>query len=258
MKFSTLVEQIEDGIAVENQSAEFPIHRTLVMKFFRQSDGQDLAEECQSFLHDNLGISEINVQKAKSMSRDKDGYGTVKVLLESKDQLKRVLDVKKELSEVDDYDVNCVRIRQSKTTEQLVFEQNCDVLMKEMDLFHDYYRSDQGWLIPRNSTRANRGRMRGRARGRARGSLSGRPNFNSNYRRENEYHQSNDRNNQSYSDVVRGQHRGGRRRETYPDRRSGDNNGYNPHDARIAQRDERRRNGMQRDRSEEQNDSNTY
>lgn len=212
---------------VELDRDDFPIKKTIVARFVRQPDGMSAQELGEKVIHEFLEMPDVPVVKVKVMSRDSDGYGTVKILLDSAETLEKILQKKPMLMENDDYDVNCIKIRQSKTREQLVFEQNCDVIMKELHVYGNFYRLDQGWLVPRRGDRDGnrdsrgwRGRGRGRGRGtRRRGGRSGRQ--NSQRSRYDEYVNSNN------SDYNRGRY-----------------NGYDPQDKRVAQQYERERNGM--------------
>lgn len=55
----------------------------MVAKFVRQPEGENILDVAKMLIHEFLELSAVNVVKAKSMSRDEDGYGTIKILLEN-------------------------------------------------------------------------------------------------------------------------------------------------------------------------------
>lgn len=236
---------------VAPQLDEFPLNRTAVAKFVRQPDGEDILDVARLVVNDFLGLPLINVVHAKSMSRDDDGYGTLKILLEKPEDLQMVLENKKVLSEYDeDYDVKCIRMRQSKSHEQLVLEQNCDIILKTLELQDDFWRHDGGWLIPKkpNTGRGKGNNFRGRSsrrpwqqgRGRGRGYVTNNGSRNAEWQ-----------DNTNNARPPRRKINSGARRRFYGNgenqgRGRGGDSGHDPRDARWAQQEERARNGMGR------------
>lgn len=155
-KFEDLNNSLPGKIRLDQE--EFPLNKTVVAKFVRQPEGEDILNIAKMVIHEFLELPSINIIKAKSMSKDEDGYGTIKILLEKPEDLSLVLQNKQALSEYDeDYDVKCIRIRQSKSKEQLVLELNCDMILKTLELQDNFWRHDNGWLIPRKPS-AGKGR----------------------------------------------------------------------------------------------------
>lgn len=143
-------------------------------------------------------------------------------------------------------------MRQYKSKEQLVLEQNCDMILKSLELQDDFWRHDNGWLIPRkpaagkgrggthrnvhsNQGYANQpwlGRGRGRGCGRGRGYYSA--------------------DKDAAGNSVRGSGRPPRRKMNSGTRHryhGGDgqqrpHQGYDPRDARWVQQEERAKNGV--------------
>lgn len=164
-----------DGDGTPLAAVEFPVKCTAVAKFVKQPAGVSPTKIAQMLIHEALELSDKKIVQVKSMSRNpRDGKGTLKIQLETPSDLADVLDAKYKLSEFDgNRDIQDVRMRQSKSHEQLVAEQNSDAMLKAMDLYGDFYRTDKGYLLPKNQqrrqtsqTETGRGGHRGRGGGR--------------------------------------------------------------------------------------------
>lgn len=126
---------------------EFPTKKTVVARFVKQPDGVDLQDIAEILIHEGMGLDHVKVQKVQSMSKDEDNIGTIKILLESSADLSEVLKAKTKLNEYDeDPDMQNVRVRQSKSHEQFVFEQNTDTILKALNEYGSFYRDARGFL----------------------------------------------------------------------------------------------------------------
>lgn len=158
---------------------EFPVKCTAVAKFVKQPDGVSPTKLGKVIINEALELENIKVIRAISMSRNDENIGTLKIQLESPEDLQTVLQSKYRLNEYDDDpDMKGIRLRQSKTHEQLVAEQNADAMLKALDLYGDFYRTDKGFLLPKDQQKKNsrgprQGNSRGRGRGRGRGNMRG-------------------------------------------------------------------------------------
>lgn len=145
-ELENLIVSLSESIGMEDQE-EFPIRRTVVARFVKQPRGVDISSIAKIIIHECLELNSINIMKVKSMSKDDDNIGTLKILLETNEDLKEVLRAKSKLNEFDrDPDMQKVKIRQSKSQEQFVFEQNTDTILKALDEYGNYYRDAHGFL----------------------------------------------------------------------------------------------------------------
>lgn len=151
-RVSALEENLEGNSPTKNH--KYPVKSTAVAKFVKQPEGIDPQQIAELIVHEALELPDTRVVRAMSMSRNDKLIGTMKIQLESADDLKDVLDAKAKLRQFDDDpEMKNVKIRQSKTQEQLVAEQNSDAMLKALDLYGDFFRTDKGFLLPRNQQR---------------------------------------------------------------------------------------------------------
>lgn len=141
-----------EGLTLNTQ--EFPVKSTAIAKFVKQPDGVSPTKIGEIIINEALELEDVKVVRVKSMSRNEKKIGTLKIQLESAADLHTVLSAKRKLAEFDeDPEMKSVKLRQSKTHEQLVAEQNADAMLKALDLYGDFYRTDKGFLLPRDQQR---------------------------------------------------------------------------------------------------------
>lgn len=161
-----------DPDGVVSAIKEYPVNCTAVARFVKQPEGVSPQKLGELIVNEALELKEMKVVRVKSMSRNDNNVGTLKIQLETPSDLHEVLESKSRLNEYDeDPDMKNIKMRQSKSHEQLVAEQNADAMLKALDLYDDFYRTDKGFLLPRNQQEQNNGGgWRGKShRGRGRG-----------------------------------------------------------------------------------------
>lgn len=165
------VKEVIDGMSPDQAGytlQEYPVKCTAVARFVKQPVGVSPTKLGKVIINEALELDDVNVVRVKSMSCNKNKIGTLKIQLGTPEELQRVLEAKSKLGEFDDDpDIKSIRLRQSKTQEQLVAEQNADAMLKAMDLYEDFFRTDKGYLLPRDqqkrqNTQHSRGQNRGR------------------------------------------------------------------------------------------------
>lgn len=157
------IQELSESLSVDGltlRSQEYPVKSTVVAKFVKQPDGVSPTKIGKIIINEALELENVKVVRVKSMSRNTQKIGTMKIQLESADDLQSVLSAKRKLGEFDDDpEMKNIKLRQSKTHEQLVAEQNADTMLKALDLYGDFYRTDKGFLLPRDQQRKRDVRM---------------------------------------------------------------------------------------------------
>ena len=170
------MEQIQ-GHSLNPRDVEFPIERTIVLQHVLYEEDEDIEKVSHGIVNGCLELPNVVVTKAKRISVRDDGTGLVKVKLASEDMLREVLKNKTRIKNNDNEDIALIWIRQSKSKEQLLIEQNSDAILRECQLEGNLIRLTNGRLVKKTFYGSNRGgrgysRGRGGVRGRGRGAIN--------------------------------------------------------------------------------------
>ena len=155
---------------------EFPVERTLVAQNVWYREDEDLEKVASTIIHHALNFTneEITIKNVMQKSGWKSGFGLLKIELSDSDQLKAVLERKKDLNKADAWEIREIFLWQSKSESTLVMERNMDLVLRDMGVREDYVRVASGHLV-KKSEFGGRGRGQGRGgrgRGRGRGAYS--------------------------------------------------------------------------------------
>ena len=134
---------------------EFPVSKTIVLQNVLYTEPENIMKVARGVIHKCLGLSNVGIVKAKRISVRADGTGLVKVLVKSEDDLRDVLRNKMKIRDSRNPDVSKIWIKQSKTKQQLIAEQNSNTLLKECKLDGVLRMLPSGRLVRRSERISN-------------------------------------------------------------------------------------------------------
>ena len=117
----TRVEEAVGGV-------DFPVKKTIVGQKVWFQEGENLEKVAELIIHKTLELPEIQIVKVERKSGQETGSGLIKIELQDASDVRKVLRNKRKLKQAKAKELREIFLRQSKSDEMLVSEQNQDVI----------------------------------------------------------------------------------------------------------------------------------
>lgn len=136
-----------DNISVDGEAELYPLRRSIVATQVHIKQDETPVSVAELLINDVLGLTGIKVIRAEIVDDYGDGNCTIKVLLDSADSVRRVLEAKTMLQTCDEKNIRSIWIRRSKSNEQRMLERNCALLLREVDKEGKYRQTGHGRIV---------------------------------------------------------------------------------------------------------------
>ena len=127
-------------------TSKFAVHRTIVVQKVQYADGEDVMKVASQIIHDTLNLNNVNMLHAEHKSGQKTGSGLLKIEVSSEEEVRAILNRKKELK-LANPPINNIFLHRSKREEVLLMERNLDTVLSDMGVRDDYIRLSSGYLV---------------------------------------------------------------------------------------------------------------
>lgn len=127
---------------------KYPLGRTIIMKRVLLEDELQPIDAVKLIVNDALRLPNVRVMSCEIMRTFSNGHNTIKVLLSSSDDLRKVMKTKHMLGRCAMKEIKAVWILQAKSADQRRHEYNNAVLIKQLQLEGKLRQTGSGHLIP--------------------------------------------------------------------------------------------------------------